>query len=184
MDALDCARSDPAAWQFLAFQSEDGDADGHFVNAAGKTCAGADLPPRYAAGPIAGETDCKDDDATRWQVLPHDARDADLDGHSITSAGEVCSGASLPAGYLAGPATGPEDCNDASSSTWRLMTIYADADGDKVGAGAGSVACVGTGAATGFSLLGYDPADDPADPDAASISALDLPSWLLTTPRT
>jgi hypothetical protein len=61
------------------------------------------------------------------------------------------------------------------------MTVYADADSDGVGAGGGSVACLGTAAAPGFSLLGYDPADDPTDPDSP-ISTLELSSWLLATP--
>lgn len=181
-DAQDCAPNDPLASRLLSFQSEDADSDSHFVNATGQVCAGSTLPSRYAAGPIAGNPDCDDANATRWQLLPFVARDADTDGHQVAGSGQVCSGANLPAGYFAAPAVPPEDCNDANSSAWRFMTIYADADGDTVGAGHGTVTCVGTSAGPGFSLLGYDPLDDPADPNAAAVSTLDLPSWLLTTP--
>jgi hypothetical protein len=60
------------------------------------------------------------------------------------------------------------------------MMLYVDADGDGVGAGAGQISCVGTAAPPGFSLLGYDPLDDPSDPTAAVISSLELAPWQLT----
>jgi hypothetical protein len=170
-DAQDCAPSNPAAWQFLEFQSQDADSDSHFVNTAGSFCAGATLPARYSATAVAGAADCDDGDNKRWQLLAHEAVDADLDGHGIASAGQVCSGASLPAGYLlAAPTTAEKDCDDAAPSAWRFMTTYADADGDGFGAGGGTVACLGGSPVPGSSLYGYDPADD------------DLPSWQLTTP--
>jgi hypothetical protein len=182
-DAQDCAPNNPAASGLLAFESEDADSDGHFVNADGEVCAGAALPPQYAAGPIAGDADCDDDDDTAWQLLPYSGRDADVDGHSVASAGEICAGASLPADYLAAAPVPPEDCDDADSSAWRFMTIYADADGDAVGAGPGNVTCIGVNAVPGFSLLGYDPLDDPQDSASAGISTLDLSSWQLTAPE-
>ena len=74
----------------------------------------------------------------------------------------------------------PEDCNDADSSMWRLMTVWADADGDAVGAGRGTVTCVGNAAAAGFSLLGYDPLDDPANPSSPGTSTVELAAWQLT----
>jgi hypothetical protein len=163
----------------LAFRSEDKDSDGHFVSASGELCA-ASLPPRYAASPVAGSPDCDDANAARWQLLTYAARDADIDGHGVSSTGQLCSGTSLPAGYLAAAAVPPEDCNDADSLIWRLMTTWADADGDAVGAGPGTVACIGNAAAPGFSLLGYDPLDDPADSTAAGISTVELTVWQLT----
>lgn len=150
------------------------------MSASGQLCIGA-LPSRYAAGPVVGNPDCDDASNTRWQLLTHAARDADADGHNVASGGQVCSGASLPAGYLAAASVSPEDCDDANSSAWRFMTVYADADGDAVGAGRGAVTCIGNGAAPGFSLLGYDPLDDPTDANSAGISNVELPSWLLST---
>jgi len=181
-DAQDCAPNDPAASRLLSFQSEDKDSDGHFVSTTGQVCAGSTLPSRYAAGPVVGNPDCDDAVATRWQLLTHASRDADADGHTVASAGQLCSGANLPTGYLAAASVPPEDCNDGSATTWRLMTVWSDADGDGVGTGHGTVACIGNGAASGFSLLGYDPLDEPTDPNAPGITNVELPSWLLTTP--
>jgi len=181
-DAQDCAPNNPAASRLLAFQSADADADGHFVNAEGEVCAGAALPSQYSADPIAGDPDCDDADDMAWQLLAYVARDADADGHDVAIAGEVCSGATLPAGYMATAAVPPADCDDADSSAWRFMTTYADADGDRVGAGPGTVTCIGTHAAPGFSLLGYDPLDDPQDPTSGGISTLELSSWQLSVP--
>ena len=179
-DAQDCAPNDAAASRLLSFQSEDKDSDGHFVSTTGQVCAGSTLPSRYAAGPVVGNPDCDDAAATRWQLLTHASRDADADGHTVASAGQVCSGANLPTGYLAAASVPPEDCNDASATTWRSMTVGPNADGDAVGAGRSTVACVGNGAAPGFSLLGYDPLDDPTDPGAAGISSIELAAWQLT----
>jgi hypothetical protein len=179
-DAQDCAPNDPTASRLLAFQSEDKDSDGHFVNATGEVCAGSALPPKYASTPVAGSADCDDANATRWQLLAYVARDADIDGHNIASAGQVCSGTNLPSGYFAVAAVPPEDCNDADSSMWRLMTVWTDADGDAVGAGRGTVSCVGNAAAAGFSLLGYDPLDDPANPSSPGTSTVELAAWQLT----
>jgi hypothetical protein len=63
------------------------------------------------------------------------------------------------------------------------MAIYPDQDADGIGAGGGSVSCVGLAASAGFSIYGYDPLDDPSDPDAASTSNFDLPIWALQIPN-
>lgn len=128
--------------------------------------------------------DCAPDDPTRWQMLSYQSSDADSDGHFANSSGQVCSGSSLPANYSVAQATDPAmlDCDDNNSSVWRLVTVYADKDGDGVGAGPGQVSCIGKAAPAGFSLLGYDPVDDPSNPNSAAVSDLDLPSWQLLTP--
>jgi hypothetical protein len=185
-DAQDCAPNDPTKWQMLSYQSVDADSDGKFANSSGQVCAGASLPPQYSANAVAAGTsvDCDDTDATRWQLLPYAAVDADGDGFSIAKTGQVCSGASLPKGYSASPPDArTTDCDDSNPTAWRWVMVFADKDGDGVGAGPGVVRCVGSKAPAGYSFLGYDPLDDPANPSSAGTSTLDLPSWLLTTPQ-
>jgi hypothetical protein len=183
-DAQDCAPTDSSRWQSLAFQSVDGDRDGFRVNSSGQLCAGSALPPTHSASAVAaGDLDCDDNAASRWRMLPHVSRDADADGFSIASTGQVCSGSVLPAGFgTTVPPLVATDCDDSDAATWRIRMTYADADGDEVGAGPGAVTCIGTGAPSGRSLLGYDPVDDPSDPNAGVSSNLELSSWLLTTP--
>jgi hypothetical protein len=183
-DAQDCAPTDSTTWQRLSFQSLDSDADGHRANSAGELCVGGSLPSTHFASPVAAsDVDCDDSDTSRWQNRPYSSRDVDADGFSIAAAGQVCSGASLPAGYgPTAPLAVAADCDDANAVAWRVMTTYGDADADGVGAGAGEVMCMGANPPANRSLLGYDPSDDPSDPDAGAIASVDLPSWLLTTP--
>lgn len=116
-------------------------------------------------------------------MLPYVARDADADTFTAASTGNVCSGDSLPAGYLsAAPAALTADCDDASATTWRLMTTYQDHDGDGVGSGRGTITCIGSAPASGSSLYGYDPLDDASDPSSSLTARFDLPSWLLSIP--
>lgn len=182
-DSQDCASNDASRWQLLPFQSADTDADGRRVNSSGQVCSGAALPANYFASVADGEQDCNDASASVWRLLPYLARDADADGFSVPSTGNVCSGNGLPAGYFAtSPAALALDCDDANVTAWRLMTIYQDQDGDGVGSGRGTSTCIGSVAAAGFSIRGYDPLDDPNDPTSASTSDFDLPIWLLSVP--
>jgi len=185
-DSQDCAPNDSTKWQLLSFQSMDSDSDGHFVNSSGQVCAGSALPANYSTSQVAaGNSDCDDSSSARWQLLPYSAVDADSDGYAIAKAGQVCSGASLPTGYSTTPPdVSALDCDDSDPSKWRLMTIYVDADGDGAGAGAGKVTCVGSGAPAGFSLVGFDPLDDPTDPASASVSNPELSPWQFATPET
>lgn len=184
-DSQDCAPNDSTKWRLLSYKSVDLDSDGHFVNSSGQVCAGSALPPNYSASQVsAGNSDCDDSSSARWQLLSYSAVDVDSDGYAAAKTGQVCSGASLPTGYSAiQPDVSALDCDDGDPSKWRLMTIYADADGDGVGAGAGKVTCVGSSAPPGYSLFGYDPSDDPADPASRSVSNLELSSWQFATPE-
>jgi len=183
-DSLDCAPNDATRWQSLSFQSVDADADGRRANASGQLCSGASLPANYFATAVAaGDEDCNDASATVWRVLPYVARDADADGFTAANSGNVCSGDVLPTGYAnALPVRSLLDCDDASATAWRFMTTYQDNDGDGIGSGSGTSACIGTTAAAGFSLYGYDPLDDANNPSSSLTSKLELPSWLLTAP--
>lgn len=186
VDAQDCAPNDASKWQLLPYQSVDVDQDGHRVGAGGSQtlCSGASLPAQYFnSAADANDIDCDDTSNTRWRLLPYAAADADGDGFFTASSGEACSGATLSTRYAStAPSAATVDCDDADASGWRLVTTYRDADGDGVGAGRGQVVCVGTSAKAGFSFLGYDPVDDPADPAATSVSNTELAAWQLMTP--
>lgn len=180
-DAQDCAPVDSTRWRVLQFQAIDAEGDGHAVNSPGELCVGAALPSTHFASAVpASDVDCDDTAASVWRLLPYEGRDADMDGFNVAASGEVCSGAALPSGYHA--TTSPPvsaDCDDANAAVWRLRMTYGDADGDGVGAGPGDVTCIGAGAAPNRSLLGYDPVDDPNDPNAITSSTVELASWQL-----
>ena len=132
-DSADCAPQNPQAWQTLSFASRDEDADGFRANTGGSLCGGATLPGnRFAALATGAEVDCDDASATRWATRHHDAVDVDGDGFAVAGAGEVCTGAALPAGLVATlPATSDLDCDDADAARWRLHTYLSrDQDGD------------------------------------------------------
>jgi len=87
--------------------------------------------------------------------------DLDGDGHTTPSSGELCVGKALPSRYFT--AASGNDCDDSDEALFRWVVLYADRDGDAVGAGARSVPCLGAALPSGFSRLGYDVDDgDPA----------------------
>jgi hypothetical protein len=180
----DCAPTDKSRWQVLSYQAVDVDSDAHPANVPGQICSGTSLPAGYFAAKVEdANVDCDDANASRWQLLSYAGVDLDGDGHRIASAGQMCAGNSLPAGYSAGaPSQIEQDCDDASSTTWRYTTVYADRDGDGVGSGKGSVMCIGASAASGYSLRGYDPLDDPMNSNSASVNNFDILPTLLSAP--
>ena len=148
-------------------------------------CVGAALPAGYAADAVASaDADCNDADVTRWLTVSYAGRDRDSDEHPVAEPGELCQGAAaLPAGYSASAPPELRDCDDGDVTRWRLISVYRDADGDGVGAGPRTVACLGRDPAAGFSLKGYDPNDDASDPDASLVSNFDLPPDFRTPPE-
>lgn len=131
-DSSDCAPSDPGAWATLAFLSRDTDTDGFRVDATGSICAGAGLPAGYFAGATpASSVDCDDTDATRWATLTFAARDRDGDEHAVAESGSLCTGAALPAGYVAEAVGADVDCDDADPGIWiEVGYLGRDRDGD------------------------------------------------------
>jgi len=67
--------------------------------------------------------DCDGANGSKWQMLSYSHRDADGDGHSIVSAGSICSGNALPAGYLTSP-LGTTDCSDTNDAYHTVATYY------------------------------------------------------------
>jgi hypothetical protein len=104
--------------------------------------------------------DCAPLDPTLWQELPYAYRDVDGDTFTVTQAGTICSGQTLPQGYAS--TTSGEDCDDTNANVYRLESLYADADGDGVGEGRRQTVCIGASASPGYSSTGTD--CDPSDP--------------------
>ncbi|MDX2088643.1 MAG: right-handed parallel beta-helix repeat-containing protein [Kofleriaceae bacterium] len=116
-----------------------------------------------ASGP-----DCDDADAARYQLLQGFV-DADLDGVSIGDALQVCSGATLPAGYLA--AANGVDCADDDDALYQLLGGYADSDLDEHSTGALLQVCAGATLPAGY--LAVANGDDCAPDDNARYQLLD-----------
>jgi hypothetical protein len=183
-DGVDCTDSDAARWSMRTYAAIDEDRDGFGVAQSGQICAGAQLPAGLiSALPATEDLDCDDADVDKWRLLSFTSRDHDRDGYAIADAGTSCGQGTLPA-QLSALSTPPElaDCDDADASRWRVVPAYRDADGDGVGSGSASRACIGTAPLTGYALTGYDPNDDPNDPLALTISTFYLDSALLTPP--
>jgi hypothetical protein len=180
-DTADCAPADRTKSQLVSFRSIDRDGDLFRVNETGTLCIGPPPPNVSLEAVSPDQVDCDDANAQRWRVLPYAATDLDGDGRKVIEAGTLCVGPSLTPGYFdSAEGARPEDCDDADDQRWRRAATYADADGDGVGAGAANLSCIGRAAPGGRSLFGYDPIDNPANPNAASVSNFDIAPALLT----
>ncbi|HET9598336.1 MAG TPA: hypothetical protein VFP65_22300 [Anaeromyxobacteraceae bacterium] len=131
--ADDCDDRSPTGWRLQPFYA-DADHDGVAEDPAILLCAEAP-PPGYSA--TAG--DCAPGDPTRWQLLPYAFRDRDADGFTVPETGTVCSGATLPPGYLDVPSG--LDCDDFDPGRFASIIGYLDGDGDGVGDGAPVTLC-------------------------------------------
>lgn len=182
-NSSDCAPDDSSRWQQLVYQAVDADADSHPTNTQGQVCSGASLPAGYLAATSSTTNDCDDSNPDHWQLLAFVSVDVDGDGHRGAAPGEVCAGTTLPTRYTdSAPSALEVDCDDSEESTWRLARVYEDRDRDGVGSGPGAISCIGAAASAGFSMTGYDPLDDPADPDSVSTNNFDILSALIVTP--
>src|SRR4051812_45591629 len=85
--------------------------------------------------------DCDDHDASRWQNLAYQFVDADGDGYEVHQLGTLCTGATLPKGYLNSGFGKGEDCDDADAQRFAGVTGYVDVDGDGFGDGDAIVTC-------------------------------------------
>lgn len=103
---------------------------------------------------VASTADCDDNDATKYQLLTG-YPDSDNDGYT-TSSEQVCSGSSLPSGYLS--SANGNDCDDANVSTYQNLSGYIDSDNDGYGNPASALLtiCSGASLATGYSDVNTD----------------------------
>ena len=99
--------------------------------------------------------DCNDLDASVWQML-NGYRDSDLDGFGVNPLVSVCSGLSLPAGYV----LNNNDCNDNNAGVWRILNGYRDSDGDGYSFGSVLDICSGLSLPFGYEVLNDDDCDD------------------------
>ena len=89
-------------------------------------------PPNADGDALADAQDCAPNDPTRWQSLAFQSIDSDLDGHRVSSAGQLCSGATLPATHFATAVLPADaDCDDANAASWQMRSYFGrDADSD------------------------------------------------------
>lgn len=170
----DCDDQNASFWR-VASSLIDADLDGLGAGQPVEVCRGDVLPAGYSDN----DGDCDDSSADHYRLLPFGAADRDGDGYRSHESGEVCSGVELAEGFFEAP-DGLADCDDLDVARWRFATTYADGDGDGIGSGPGTVSCIGANAGSGHSLYGYDPLDDPSDPDSLAASDFDLPIYLFT----
>jgi hypothetical protein len=150
----DCDDTSAAVYQSVSAYV-DTDADGVGAGEATALCTNGTVPAPW----VASHTDCAADDASRWQSLTYKHADLDGDGYTApTTAGSVCSGATLPAPYFA-TAVG-NDCDDTDDGLFRWAVLYPDHDGDGVGAPPRQVLCIGTSVPGGMSIFGDDANDN------------------------
>jgi len=94
--------------------------------------SGSKKPPDSDRDGVVDASDCASNNAQAWQLLDYAAVDNDGDSYRVNSAGQACSGTSLPANRFAtAVAAGDADCNDADGGAWRLTPyVSRDVDGD------------------------------------------------------
>ncbi|MCP3059722.1 hypothetical protein LXT21_13125 [Myxococcus sp. K38C18041901] len=121
-------------------------------------CAGKPLPKGHAS--LSG--DCAPDDPLRSASRTYLYRDQDLDGTGVESFGQLCLGRDepLPAGYL--DAWLPADCDDTDATKFWMSGVFADTDGDGVGAGPMLLRCMGNTPAAGHAFSSNDCAPEDA----------------------
>ncbi|NPD25256.1 hypothetical protein D7Y27_14500 [Corallococcus sp. AB004] len=123
---LDCDDANPTVWRAVTGYA-DTDGDGFGDTAQPVTCVGD-----TTKGWTQQAGDCAPGDATRWRLVPGLYPDADGDGATGTGPVTACVGATL-AGYQEQP--GAPDCDDGDAEVSALSVVWADTDGDGVGAG-------------------------------------------------
>ncbi|HEX8434884.1 hypothetical protein [Archangium sp.] len=151
----DCDDTRADRWRLLDVYP-DTDADGVGSGSVEQRCSSDGPEPGY----VQTQGDCAPTDSSRWVPRAYAYRDADGDGATVAESGQVCSGASLPRGYL--PWGASPDCDDTNASARVSWSVFADTDGDGVGAGPTVTLCAGTTRPAGYSDKGTDCDDSRA----------------------
>jgi hypothetical protein len=135
--------ANPAVWKTAATYA-DNDRDTFGQAATGNQNVGSTASVGYSLD----NTDCLDSDATKYRYL---TGYQDSDGDGVTTGGpqNVCSGATLPAGWRAAP--NGNDCLDSNPALYQYIFGYRDADGDGRGnAATGQNVCSGASLPAGW----------------------------------
>ncbi|MBI2573983.1 MAG: hypothetical protein HYV78_01140 [Candidatus Wildermuthbacteria bacterium] len=128
--------SDPNDSTASCWQNKYADTDGDGYGAGSAVCVGND------AGYVSNNTDCSASDAAKWQNLAGYA-DSDTDTYTTGDSQSVCSGSSLPSGYLA--SANGSDCNDGNGYVYQTVaSLVTDGDNDGYSTGASGSQCVGS----------------------------------------
>lgn len=164
---LDCDDADAAVHALLTAWP-DGDGDGVGAEASSSLCTDGTVPAGFAPT----GTDCAPSDALAWREIT--LVDRDGDGVTVTDPAPLCAGETLPEPWRA--AANGKDCDDGDAARYRLVGVYADADGDGVGRTPRAFTCIGAAVPAGGSLLGYDVDDsNPSvteDPDEETLARI------------
>jgi len=124
----------------------DSDGDGYGTGSY-QTCVG------NFSSYVGNNSDCNDGSASYYQYLTG-YTDSDGDGYTVGGSQQVCSGSSLPSGYLS--YSNGNDCNDSSSSYYQYLTGYTDSDGDGYGIGSSQQVCSGGSLPSGYASNASD----------------------------
>lgn len=116
-------------------------------------CYGASPPANRASS----NSDCNDSNASVYQNLTG-YTDSDNDTYTTGASQQICSGASLPAGYQA--SANGSDCNDSDNTKWQNINGYTDADGDGHGVGSLGPICSGATLASGYTSVNNTDCND------------------------
>jgi ELWxxDGT repeat protein len=121
-DDQDVCTGENDALQVTRYKLTDADGDGYADGSlSAKVCPSNTVYTLSLAQVV--YNDCDSADASKWQMLAYSHRDADNDGHSISSSGSLCTGAALPAGYLTS-SVGTTDCDDTNGSYHTVASYY------------------------------------------------------------
>jgi hypothetical protein len=121
----------------------------------------------------ANTADCAPNDSRAWQQIAFKARDTDGDGAVASAPGQLCAGASLPAGYFADtPQPANADCDDADLARWAIRAFASrDADNDTHRVNESGTLCTGAALPAGYFA-------DAVDVNAADCNDADAARWL------
>ncbi len=154
----DCDDAAPDVWRNLPGYA-DADADGVGAGPLLQVCSGSALRSGHAAT----GTDCSPGDSAAWRSYAYSHLDLDGDGRTIASAGTLCIGATVPAGYLTAP--NGNDCDDANPAAWTSYAYsYVDLDGDGQTIASAGTLCIGATVPAGYRTVPSGNDCDDADP--------------------
>jgi ELWxxDGT repeat protein len=121
-DEQDVCPGEDDALQVTRYKLTDADSDGYADGSLSAKVCPSNTDYTLTLAQVV-YNDCDSSNAAKWQMLAYSYRDADNDGHSIASSGSLCTGASLPAGYLTS-SLGTTDCDDTNPLYHTVTTYY------------------------------------------------------------